>query len=154
MHKPYNASPYFQTFGAAVFLLVQIVLLIDFCYDCAEWFREHSIKRNHIGEESIKPCWAFLMIVVMIGCLAVIATMAVLGFRWFTTPVASIHSTLDGKCGFNTFVLVFAVILFVAGLGLQIAITSKTKNGSVVTALFIGAYGPPPIRALIDISVR
>ena len=101
MHKPYNAVPHAQTFGAAVFLLVQIVLLIDFCYDCAEWFREHSIKRNHIGEESIKPCWAFLMIVVMIGCLAVIATMAVLGFRWFTTPVASTHSTLDGKCGFN-----------------------------------------------------
>lgn len=131
---------YIQSFGAAVFLLVQIVLLIDFCYDVAEWFRANGIKKNHAGEESVKPCWAFLMILVMVGCFAVIVTMAVLGFQWFTTPVATRYSTLGGKCGFNTFVLVFAIILFVLGLACQFAVTSRSGSGSVVTALFIGAY--------------
>lgn len=131
---------YLQTIGAAIFLLVQIVLLIDFCYDVAEWFRGKGIKRNHAGEESVRPCWAFLMITVMAGCLAVIVVMLVLGFQWFTTPVQTRFSTLDGKCGFNTFVLVFAIILFVLGIGCQVAVTAKQGSGSVVTALFIGAY--------------
>lgn len=131
---------YIETFGAAVFLLVQIVLLIDFCYDVAEWFKEHAMTRNHAGEESVKPCWALLMICVMIGCVAVIILMVVLSFRWFTTPVATTHSSLNGECGFNSFVIGFAIVLFVAGLGLQIMATSRTGNGSVVTALWVGAY--------------
>jgi hypothetical protein len=141
-----------QTFGAAVFLLVQIVLLIDFCYDVAEWFKEHAVTRNHAGEESVKPCWALLMISVMIGCVAVIIFMVVLSFRWFTTPVATTHSSLNGECGFNYFVIGFAIVLFVAGLGLQIVVTSRTGNGSVVTALWVGACGPSPIPASKPLS--
>jgi hypothetical protein len=135
----YTPPPSSQTFGAAVFLLVQIVLLIDFCYDVAEWFKEHAVTRNHAGEESVKPCWALLMISVMLGCLAVIIFMVVLSFSWFTTPVATKHSSLNGECGFNSFVIGFAIVLFVVGLGLQIMVTSRTGNGSVVTALWIGA---------------
>jgi hypothetical protein len=125
---------------------VQIVLLIDFCYDVAEWFKEHAVTRNHAGEESVKPCWALLMISVMLGCLAVIIFMVVLSFSWFTTPVATKHSSLNGECGFNSFVIGFAIVLFVVGLGLQIMVTSRTGNGSVVTALWVGACGPhhPP----------
>ena len=123
-------------------MLVQIVLLIDFCYDVAEWFKERALKRNHAGEESIKPCWAVLMIMVMIGCVTIISVMAALAFRWFTTPVATLRSSLEGECGFNTFVIVFAIILFIVGLALQLAVTRKTGNGSVVTALFVGTYDP------------
>lgn len=102
------------------------------------------MTRNHAGEESVKPCWALLMICVMIGCVAVIILMVVLSFRWFTTPVATTHSSLNGECGFNSFVIGFAIVLFVAGLGLQIMATSRTGNGSVVTALWVGACVPSP----------
>jgi len=131
---------YLESVGAAVFLLVQIVLLIDFCYDAADWFKENGLKKNHAGETSIKPCWGFLMILVIVTCFCAVVAMIVLGFRWFTTPVASAVSTINGKCGFNSFVLVFAVILFVVGTGMQFAVLARTGNGSVVTAFFIGAY--------------
>ena len=131
---------YLESVGAAVFLLVQIVLLIDFCYDAAEWFKENGLKKNHAGDTSVKPCWGFLMILVIVACLSAVVAMVVLGFRWFTTPVASAVSTVDGKCGFNSFVLVFAVILFVVGTCLQFAVLARTGNGSIVTAFLIGAY--------------
>lgn len=83
--------------------------------------------------------------------------MLVLAFRWFTTPVATRYSTLDGKCGFNTFVLVFAAVLFVLGLALQVVVTARKGSGSVVTALFIGSYvppkpHPPPCISLISLA--
>lgn len=30
-------------------------------------FRDNGIKKNHAGEESVKPCWAILMVTVMAG---------------------------------------------------------------------------------------
>jgi hypothetical protein len=112
--------------------------LIDFCYDASEWFRDKGIKRNHAGDEIVRPCWAFCLILVMISCLSAIVAMLVLGFQWFTSPVASSYSSIDGKCGFNSFVLVFAAILFVVGIVLQFFVLAKTKQGSIVTSFLIG----------------
>jgi hypothetical protein len=133
---------YVQSFGAAVFLLVQIVLLIDFCYDAADWFKKNGFqKANHAGDGgNIKPCWGALIIFVLSLCFSAIVAMLALGFRWFTTPVSNSVSTSDASCGFNSFILAFAVILFVVGTALQIAVLARTRNGSIVTAFFIGAY--------------
>ena len=92
---------YVQSFGSAVFLLVQIVLLIDFCYDAAEWFKKNGFqKANHAGEGgNVKPCWLALMMFSLVACLSAIIAMLVLGFRWFTTPVSNSLSTSDSSCG-------------------------------------------------------
>jgi hypothetical protein len=132
---------YLQSVGAACFLLVQIILLIDFCYDAADWFKENGFKKpNAFGDVEMKPCWGILMILVVVGSLSAIITMIALGFRWFTTPVANSFSTMDGSCSFNSFVLAFATILVAVSTVLQIAVLARTRNGSIVTALFIGAY--------------
>lgn len=141
---PYQALinySYLQSVGAALFLLVQVVLLIDFCYDAADWFKENGFRKtDRTGDAEFKPCWAILMILVVISCLFSIIVMISFGFQWFTTPVANAVSTLDGSCGFNSFVLAFATILVVVSTVLQIVALARTRNGSIVTALFIGAY--------------
>ncbi len=133
---------YVQSFGSAIFLLVQIVLLIDFCYDAAEWFKKNGLQRaNHAGDGGdVKPCWGALMIFVLVASLSVIIAMFVLGFQWFTKPVSNAVSTSDASCGFNSFVLGFAAVLFVIGTVLQILVLKQNRNGSIVTAFFIGAY--------------
>jgi hypothetical protein len=133
---------YVQSFGAAVFLLVQIVLLIDFCYDAADWFKTNGFQRsNHGGDGGdVKPCWGALIVFVLAACLSAIIAMLVLGFMWFTNPVSNAVSTSDASCGFNSFVLGFAVVLFIVGAVLQILVLSRSRNGSIVTAFFIGTY--------------
>ncbi len=136
---PYQALinySYLQSVGAAFFLLVQIVLLIDFCYDAADWFKANGFTK--VG--SLKPCWGILMFCVVVACLSSIIAMIVLGFRWFTTPVANTASTLGESCGFNIFVMAFATILVVVSTVLQIVVLARTRNGSIVTALFISTY--------------
>ncbi len=129
--------------GAALFLLVQIVLLIDFCYDASDWFKENGFtKANHTGDRVIKPFWGILIIFVIVACLSSIIAMIVLGFQWFTTPVSNAVSTMDGSCGFNSFVLAFTTVLIVVSTVLQIVLLARTTNGhgSIMTAIFISAY--------------
>lgn len=126
-----------------MFLLVQIVLLIDFCYDASDWFKENGFtKANHTGDRVIKPFWGILIIFVIVACLSSIIAMIVLGFQWFTTPVSNAVSTMDGSCGFNSFVLAFTTVLIVVSTVLQIVLLARTTNGhgSIMTAIFISAY--------------
>lgn len=105
-------------FGAGLFLLVQVVLLLDFT---------HSWNDSWVEKDEQK--WYIALLVVSIGCYLAAFTFSGLLFIWFNPS--------GHDCGLNVFFLVMTMILaFVfAVIALHPAV-----NGSLLPASVISVY--------------
>ncbi|KNA10893.1 hypothetical protein SOVF_140080 [Spinacia oleracea] len=105
-------------FGAGLFLLVQVVLLLDFTY---AW--------NDAWVEKDEQKWYMALLAVSVGCYIAAFTFSGILFIWFNPS--------GEDCGLNVFFIVMTMILaFAFGV---IALHPKV-NGSLLPASVISVY--------------
>ncbi|XP_021757069.1 serine incorporator 3-like [Chenopodium quinoa] len=105
-------------FGAGLFLLVQVILLLDFTYT---W--------NDAWVEKDEHKWYMALLAVSVGCYIAAFTLSGILFIWFNP------SSQD--CGLNVFFIVMTMILAFAFA--VIALHPKV-NGSLLPASVISVY--------------
>ncbi|KAG0450171.1 hypothetical protein HPP92_026825 [Vanilla planifolia] len=105
-------------FGSGLFLLIQVVLLLDFV---------HGWNENWVSKD--EQFWYMALLVVSLVCYIATFTFSGLLFHWFTPS--------GRDCGLNTFFIVLTLILvFVFAV---IALHPKV-NGSLLPASVISLY--------------
>ncbi|XP_042464426.1 probable serine incorporator [Zingiber officinale] len=105
-------------FGSGLFLLVQVILLLDFV---------HAWNENWVSKD--EQFWYMALLIVSMVCYLATFTFAGVLFHWFTPS--------GHDCGLNTFFIVLTLILvFVFA---TIALHPKV-NGSLLPASVISLY--------------
>lgn len=105
-------------FGAGLFLLVQVVLLLDFTYT---W--------NDAWVEKDEQKWYIALLAVSVGCYIAAFTFSGLLFIWFNPS--------GQDCGLNVFFLVMTIIL---GFTFAVIALHPKVNGSLLPASVISVY--------------
>lgn len=105
-------------FGAGLFLLVQVIMLLDFT---------HSWNDAWVAKDEQK--WYIALLVISIGCYIAAYTLSGILFIWFNPS--------GEDCGLNVFFLVMTMILgFVNG----IVALHPAVNGSLLPAAVVSVY--------------
>ncbi|CAI0421026.1 unnamed protein product [Linum tenue] len=105
-------------FGSGLFLLVQVVLLLDFV---------HGWNEKWVGYD--EQFWYIALLIVSLVCYVATFVFSGFLFHWFTPS--------GQDCGFNTFLIVMALILvFVFAL----VALHPAVNGSILPASVISLY--------------
>ncbi|AQK75711.1 uncharacterized protein LOC100191588 precursor [Zea mays] len=105
-------------FGSGLFLLVQVVLLLDFV---------HGWNENWVAKD--EQFWYMALLVVSVVCYIATFCFSGLLFHWFTPS--------GHDCGLNLFFIVFTLILVFA---FAIVALHPKINGSLLPASVIGMY--------------
>nr|CAB3448180.1 unnamed protein product [Digitaria exilis] len=105
-------------FGSGLFLLVQVVLLLDFV---------HGWNENWVAKD--EQFWYMALLVVSVVCYIATFSFSGLLFHWFTPS--------GQDCGLNLFFIVFTLILVFA---FAIVALHPKINGSLLPASVIGLY--------------
>ena len=90
------SAAWIARFASGIFLVVQMIILLDFAYVWSEAWSEKETNG-----------WLAALLGATAGCYAGALTLLGLAYRWFAP-----HSA--GDCSFNVFVITFAIILGVA----------------------------------------
>jgi len=106
--------------GAGLFLIVQMLILLDF---------SHTLNDSLVGAEEER--YLYLLLAATVGCFLGSLGLSALMFIWF-------HPSGAGSCSLNVF-LITSSLLLVAGYSV-LSVTSAAKNGSLFTSSMIGAY--------------
>ncbi|GJM87219.1 hypothetical protein PR202_ga03153 [Eleusine coracana subsp. coracana] len=105
-------------FGSGLFLLVQVVLLLDFV---------HGWNENWVAKD--EQFWYMALLVVSVVCYIATFSFSGLLFHWFTPS--------GHDCGLNLFFIVFTLILVFA---FAIVALHPKINGSLLPASVIALY--------------
>lgn len=118
---PNGAVSFYESiskFGSGLFLLVQVVLLLDFV---------HGWNDNWVSKD--EQFWYMALLVVSLFCYVAAFSFSGLLFHWFTPS--------EHDCGLNTFFIVLTLILIFAFT--VIALHPKI-NGSLLPASVLSLY--------------
>ena len=117
---------------SAFFLVLQIVILIDFCYDLSEFIMDKAEEDNGVARDDPKACcncgptgWKVVFLVLSGLCLVTAIVGVVLLFVHF------------GQCGHN---IAFIVITIVLGVATTILSLLNQVNGGLLTPSAVFAY--------------
>ncbi|PKI78525.1 hypothetical protein CRG98_001083 [Punica granatum] len=113
-----NFAATISKFGAALFLLVQVLILLDFTHS---W--------NDAWVEKDEQKWYIALLAVSIGCYIAAFTIGGILFIWFNPS--------GHDCGLNVFFMVMSLILPVIFTG--VALHPKV-NGSLLPASVVSVY--------------
>ncbi|OVA20071.1 Glycoside hydrolase [Macleaya cordata] len=105
-------------FGSGLFLLVQVIILLDFTHT---W--------NDAWVEKDEQKWYIALLAVSVGCYIAAFTFSGVLFIWFNPP--------GHDCGLNVFFIVMTMIL---AFGFAIIALHPQVNGSLLPASVISVY--------------
>ncbi|KAG0610677.1 hypothetical protein M758_7G083500 [Ceratodon purpureus] len=113
-----NAYGSVSRFGSGLFLLIQVVILLDFTHN---WNAAWVAKDEQF--------WYIALLCVSVGCYLASFVFSGFLFHWFTPS--------GEECELNTFVIAFTLIL---GVSFAIVSLHPQVNGSLLPAGVIAAY--------------
>ncbi|KAL3695902.1 hypothetical protein R1sor_009978 [Riccia sorocarpa] len=113
-----NAYGTVSKFGSGLFLLVQVIILLDFTHN---W--------NDAWVAKDEQFWYMALLVTSLGCYVISFVFSGFLFHWFTPS--------EHDCELNTFFLVTTVVL---GIGFALIALHPKINGSLLPAAVIALY--------------